>query len=129
MFGGGGGGGMDPRKMKQMMEQMGVDMEELDANRVVIETDDADLVFEDVDVNKIDARGQETYQVVGSPEEREAGSASGAADADADAEESDGIPDDDIEIVSMRTGASEDAAREALEENDGDLAAAVDQLE
>mgnify|MGYP006287873701 CR=1 FL=1 len=117
---------MDPRKMKQMMEQMGIDMEELDATRVVIETDDADLVFEDVDVNKIDARGQETYQVVGSPEEREAGSASGAADADGDADES---PDDDVEIVSMRTGASEDAAREALEENDGDLAAAVDQLE
>ena len=128
MFGG-GGGGLDPRKMKQMMEQMGVDMEELDATRVVIETDDADLVFEDVDVNKIDARGQETYQVVGSPEEREAGSASGAADADGDADESAGIPDDDVEIVSMRTGASEDAAREALEENDGDLAAAVDQLE
>ncbi|WP_256392610.1 nascent polypeptide-associated complex protein [Natronoarchaeum rubrum] len=131
MFGG-GGGGMDPRKMKQMMEQMGVDMEELDANRVVIETDDADLVFEDVDVNKIDARGQETYQVVGSPEEQEAGSAAGAIESESggdDAEESAGVPDDDVEIVAMRTGASEDAAREALEANDGDLAAAVDQLE
>ncbi|MFC6727794.1 nascent polypeptide-associated complex protein [Natronoarchaeum mannanilyticum] len=131
MFGG-GGGGMDPRKMKQMMEQMGVDMEELDANRVVIETDDADLVFEDVDVNKIDARGQETYQVVGSPEERDAGSAAGAiesGDSEDATDESAGVPDDDVEIVAMRTGASEDAAREALEENDGDLAAAVDQLE
>jgi len=122
---------MDPRKMKQMMEQMGVDMEELDANRVVIETDDVDLVFEDVDVNKIDARGQETYQVVGSPEEQEAGSAAGAIESGSgdDADESAGVPDDDVEIVAMRTGASEDAAREALEENDGDLAAAVDQLE
>jgi nascent polypeptide-associated complex subunit alpha len=129
MFGG-GGGGLDPRKMKQMMEQMGIDMEELDANEVIIRTDDADLVFEDVDVNKIDARGQETYQVVGTPEERDAGSAGGAAEGgDADSESDGAVPDDDVELVAMRTGASEDAAREALEDTDGDLAAAVEQLE
>jgi len=37
-----GGGGMNPRKMKQMMKQMGIDVEELDAERVVIETADGD---------------------------------------------------------------------------------------
>ncbi|MFW6000079.1 MAG: Nascent polypeptide-associated complex protein, partial [Halorubrum sp.] len=26
-----GGGGMNPRKMKQMMKQMGIDVEEIDA--------------------------------------------------------------------------------------------------
>jgi len=127
MFGG-GGGGMDPRKMKQMMEQMGVNMEDIDAEKVIIQTPDADLVFTDADVNKIDARGQETYQIVGSPDEQEPGSAGGSAAA-VESGDAGGVPDEDVEIVAMRTGASEDDAREALEANDGDLAAAVDQLE
>ncbi|OYR56713.1 Nascent polypeptide-associated complex protein, partial [Halorubrum sp. E3] len=58
-----GGGGMNPRKMKQMMKQMGIDVEELDAERVVIETADGDdLVFDGAQVTKMDAQGQETYQ-------------------------------------------------------------------
>ena len=31
MFGG-GGGGLDPRKMQKMMEQMGIDIDEIDAH-------------------------------------------------------------------------------------------------
>jgi len=130
MFGG-GGGGLNPRKMKQMMEQMGIDVEELDATEVVIRTDDGDLVFEDADVTRMDARGQETYQIVGEPIERdpsaiegEAEAGDGAADAGADE-----IPDDDVEIVAMRAGVDEATAREALRAVDGDLAAAVDRLE
>jgi nascent polypeptide-associated complex subunit alpha len=128
MFGG-GGGGLDPRKMKQMMEQMGVDFEELDAERVVIETPDGDLVFTDAQVNKIDAQGQETYQVVGTPEMQE--SADGGAES-ADGGDDGGaaaIPQDDVELVATRTGVSEPEARKALEEADGDLAAAVERLE
>jgi len=64
-----GGGGMNPRKMKQMMKQMGIDVEELDAERVVVETADGDLVFDGPQVTKMDAQGQETYQIVGEPEE------------------------------------------------------------
>ena len=114
--------------MEQMMKQMGIDVEDIDAEEVIIRTSEHDLVFTDAEVTKMDARGQETYQIIGSPEEREAGSA-GSADAE-DAGGSDaGIPDDDVEIVAMRTGSSEEQAREALEANDGDLAAAVEDLE
>ena len=122
MFGG-GGGGLNPSKMKQMMEQMGIDIEDIDAEEVVIRTGEADLVFTDAEVQRMDAQGQQTYQVVGSPErrERDAGAATGGTD--------DGIPQDDIDLVAQRTGASEDAAREALEAEDGDLAAAVERLE
>ncbi len=132
MFGG-GGGGLNSRKMKQMMEQMGIDIEEIDAQEVVITTPDRKLVFTDAEVQKMDAQGQETYQVVGSPELREAGALE--ADADEDAEEATeaaddaGVPDEDIELVAQRTGASEEAAREALEASGGDLAAAVERLE
>ena len=134
-----GGGGMNPRKMKQMMKQMGIDVEELDAERVVIETAEADLVFEGPQVTKMDAQGQETYQIVGSPEAVENAGAGGTAgaveggdaagDAATDAADDGGIPDGDVELVAERAGVPKSTARETLEDNDGDLAAAIAALE
>jgi nascent polypeptide-associated complex subunit alpha len=126
-----GGGGMNPRKMKQMMEQMGIDVTELDAEEVVIRTADEELVFSDAQVTRMDAQGQETYQVVGEPESREPGSGAaaieGGGDADADADE--GPDPDDVALVAQRASVDEETAREALEATDGDLAAAVARLE
>jgi nascent polypeptide-associated complex subunit alpha len=129
MFGG-GGGGLDPSKMKQMMEQMGIDIEDIDAEEVVIRTADEELVFSDADVQRMDAQGQETYQIVGSPETRDPG-AGGAGDPadDESGGENSGVPRADVELVAGRTGTSPDRAREALEATDGDLAAAVERLE
>ena len=116
---------MNPRKMKQMMEQMGIDVDEIDAEEVIIRTGDGEeLYFSDAEVTRMDARGQQTYQIVGEPETREAG----GVDADAEPAGAE-IPDSDVEIVATRTGASEEEARVALEETDGDLAAAVERLE
>ncbi|WP_181685661.1 nascent polypeptide-associated complex protein [Halorhabdus salina] len=126
MFGG-GGGGLNPRKMKQMMEQMGIDMEDIEAEEVVIKTPDGDLVFDDAEVQLMEAQGQKTYQVVGEPEQREGG-ASGDADTAADDVDA-GVPQADVDIVVQRAGVDEATAREALEEADGDLAAAVASLE
>jgi nascent polypeptide-associated complex subunit alpha len=125
-----GGGGMNPRKMKQMMEQMGIDVTELDVEEVVIRTGDEDLVFADAQVTRMDAQGQQTYQVVGEPESREPGaSAIESADADADDDDDGGIPDDDVALVAENAGVDAETAREALEETDGDLAAAIAALE
>lgn len=119
----GGGGGLNPRKMQQMMKQMGIELEEVDATSVIIRTEDGEeLVFDQPDVTRMDARGQQTYQIVGDPTVQ---SAADTDDSDADAE----IPEADIEIVAQRTGASEAEARKALEESEGDLAAAVSRLE
>ncbi|MGB9986333.1 nascent polypeptide-associated complex protein [Salarchaeum japonicum] len=126
----GGGGGMNPRKMKQMMEQMGIDVDELDAEEVVIRLKDgSELVFADADVTLMDARGQETYQIIGDPEERESTAGEIEASDDDSESESAGIPDDDVELVAARAGVSEDEAREALEATGGDLAAAIDRVE
>ncbi|ELY77699.1 nascent polypeptide-associated complex protein [Natrinema gari] len=127
MFGG-GGGGLNPRKMEQMMEQMGIDVEDIDAEEVIIRTDEHDLVFDDAEVTKMDARGQETYQVIGSPAKVESGSADDSGGTD-DADAGSSIPDDDIDLVATRAGVSEDEARAALEDNGGDLAAAIESLE
>ena len=130
----GGGGGFDPRKMQQMMDQFGIDLTEIDAEEVVIRTEDEELVFHDAEVQKMDAQGQATYQVIGSPESRARGEggADGGATGGDDGGDSGGTPavePQDVEIVAQRTGASEDRAREALEETDGDLAAAGERLE
>ncbi|GAB3699173.1 nascent polypeptide-associated complex protein [Halorubrum pallidum] len=131
---------MNPRKMKQMMKQMGIDVEELEAERVVIETADGDLVFDGAQVTKMDAQGQETYQIVGSPEEVADAGAGGSAstpavegdDPDATARDAgvvDAIPEEDVTLVAERAGVPESTAREALEDADGDLAAAIAELE
>lgn len=133
---------MNPRKMKQMMKQMGIDVEELDAERVVIETADGDLVFDGAQVTKMDAQGQETYQIVGSPKEVADAGAGGSAggetpavegddpDATADgADVVDAIPEEDVALVAERAGVPKSTAREALENADGDLATAIAELE
>jgi nascent polypeptide-associated complex subunit alpha len=135
----GGGGGLDPRKMKQMMKQMGIEVTEIDASEIVIRTDDEELVFTDVEVQRMDAQGQATYQIVGDPETRALGESGGSKTADetaasggadeVDVGAADEIPDSDVEIVAQRTGVTEEAAREALEAENGDLAAAVSRLE
>jgi nascent polypeptide-associated complex subunit alpha len=129
MFGG-GGGGLDPRKMQQMMKQMGIEVDDIEAEEVVIRTADGEeLVFSDPDVTRMDARGQHTYQVVGDAETREASGSSDSDSAGSAEESTSAIPDADVEIVAQRAGATEDEAREALDAVNGDLAAAIERLE
>ena len=117
---------MNPRKMRQMMDQMGIDVTEIDAEEVIIRTDDTEYVFHDADVQRMDAQGQQTYQIVGEPDERPRGDED---DADADADADDGaVADQDVEIVAQRADVPESEAREALTET-GDLAAAVQHLQ
>lgn len=118
-----GGGGLDPRKMQQMMEQMGIETSDIDAKEVIIRTADEDLVFTSPEVQRISAQGQDTYQIVGEPDTQQAQDDTESESADA------AIPDEDVEIVAQRAGASTDQARKALEAEDGDLAAAVSRLE
>jgi nascent polypeptide-associated complex subunit alpha len=122
-----GGGGMNPRKMKQMMEQMGIDVSELDAEEVVIRTADEELVFSGPQVTRMDAQGQMTYQIVGEPETHERGASEDETGAEAATDE--GVPESDVQIVAERAGVDAETAREALVAEDGDLAAAISRLE
>ncbi|MFB6129675.1 MAG: nascent polypeptide-associated complex protein [Salinigranum sp.] len=127
-----GGGGMNPRKLQQMMKQMGIEVDELDAEEVVIRTADEELVFTDPEVTRMDAQGQQTYQVVGEPQARDRGAAEVEAAEGAEEAADSGaaaIPDSDVGIVAERAGVPAEKAREALEAADGDLAAAISRLE
>ncbi len=61
----GGMGGLDPRKMQALMKQMGINQDEIPAKRVIIETEDSNIVIDNPSVTKIDMKGQISFQVSG----------------------------------------------------------------
>lgn len=107
--------GMNPRKMNQMMKKMGVAQSEIDATEVIIRTPEKEIVIVNPSVQKVNMMGQQTYQVSGAEQVR-------ALETKAE------INDDDVKTVVDQTGVSEDDARAAIEEADGDLAEAIMKL-
>ncbi len=103
-------GGMNPKKMQAMMKQLGINQEEIDAVRVTIEkSDGGKIVIENPSVSKVTMQGQETFQVVG----------------DAREESDETISEEDIKLVTEKTGRGEGEVRRALEESEGDIAEAI----
>ncbi|MDD6534916.1 MAG: nascent polypeptide-associated complex protein [Methanosphaera sp.] len=117
-------GGINPKQLKQMertMKKMGMDMKDInDVEEVVIVLKDKELVIKNPEVSKMNAMGQETYQVVGEAQERIKGSRSEPTSVE--------IDDDDIELVASQTGKTRKEAQQALEEVNGDLAEAIMKL-
>ncbi|MFB6242327.1 MAG: nascent polypeptide-associated complex protein [Candidatus Nanosalina sp.] len=97
MFGG--------KDMAKMMKQMGVDMEELDADRVEVHIGDEKLVFNAPEISKIDAQGNEIFQLQGSYSREEKSSEPE-------------VEEEDIDLVVEKTGASREDAREALKDSE-----------
>ena len=92
-----------------MARKMGIQSVEIPAEEVIIRTSDKEIVIRNPQVSKVNMMGQETFQVIGEPEERSKKP----------------YTDEDIETVSKQTGASAEDAENALIESDGDLAKAI----
>src|SRR3989338_6497451 len=101
-------GGMNPAKMKGMMKQLGIEQEEIDAERVIIEKSDGRIVIESPQVSKIKMQGQETWQIAGEAREEELG-----------------IKESDVLLVMEKTGKNREKSIKALEEANGDIAEAI----
>lgn len=104
--------GMNSRQMQSMMRKMGIVQQEIDAVQVIIRTPNEELVFEHPQVSKVNMMGQETYQVVGTPQKK-------SIDSTPD------ISSEDINAVMAQTQVGEEQAREALVKHKGDIAAAI----
>jgi len=102
--------GFNPRKAAQLMKQMGIKQEEIPASEVIIKTKDKEIVIKNPSVAKIEMAGQSSFQVSGTVEERELKSE---------------IKGEDIKTVIEQTNCTEEEARKALEESEGDLAKAI----
>ncbi len=108
--------GMNPKQLKQMqrsMKQMGMDMKDIKGvSEVIIKFKNKELVITNPKVNLMNFMGQDTYQISGKAKEKKV-------------EVELVIPDDDVELVATQTGVSQDEARKALQETNGDLAEAI----
>ncbi|MCC7549868.1 MAG: nascent polypeptide-associated complex protein [Methanobacterium sp.] len=108
--------GMNPKQLKQMqraMKQMGMDMKDVKGvSEVIIKFKNKEIVINNPKVNLMNFMGQDTYQISGKTKERKV-------------EVELVIPDDDVELVATQTGVSQDEAREALKDANGDLAEAI----
>ncbi len=107
--------GMNPRKMQQMMKQMGIQQSEMPAREVIIRMDDKEIIINNPSVSKVNMMGQETFQITGEIEERSL-------------ETKPEINEDDVKTVMEQTNVSEEEARNAIEESEGDLAEAIMKL-
>jgi len=109
---------MDPRTMRKFQKQ--TKTEELKALEVRIKLPDRTLLFKTPAVTMTQLAGQETYVIMGTPEEV----------AEEEKEKSQGpvIPQGDIKLVAERAGVSEAEAREALIKSGGDIAEAIIRL-
>jgi nascent polypeptide-associated complex subunit alpha len=108
--------GMNPRMMKQAMKRMGIQQQEIDATEVIIRTPEKEIIIQDPSVSKVNMMGQETWQVVGEAVEKAL-------------ETTPEINEDDIKTVIEQTNCSKEAAKEAIEKHEGDLAAAIMELQ
>ena len=99
--------------MQAMMKQMGINQEEIDANRVVIERDDGNIIIENPNVVKIGMQGQENFQITGDVSEEKG-----------EVEEVDNT-NEDIKTLMDKCNCLEEEAKLALEKANGDLTEAI----
>jgi len=90
---------------------MGINQEDLDAQRVIIEFSDKKIILDNPSVQKVKMSGQMSYQISG--EERE--------------ESLEKFSEDDILLVMQKTGKSKEEVLSVLEETN-DIAEAIVKL-
>ncbi len=105
------GGKINPRQMNQMMRRLGINVKEIEnVQKVIIQTDTKQYIFDEASVTIMDAQGQKTYQITGKVRILE---------------KKEEIPKADIELVMQQTGKTSKEAEEALKETKGDIAEAI----
>lgn len=117
------GGRVNPKQLNAMMRQMGIQMEDIDGvEEVVIRTADKEIVLTEASVQKMTAKGEVTWQVMGKAATRPRSDAKPAAPAAPVKLE---IRDEDVDFVAGQANVSKEAARKALEAANGEPAEAI----
>ncbi|MDP2925346.1 MAG: nascent polypeptide-associated complex protein [Nanoarchaeota archaeon] len=104
--------GIDPKKMQSMMRQMGIAQEEINAEKVIIETPEKSIIIENPSVIKVKMQGQANFQISGDVKEVQ-------KEVEKDTKE------EDIKTIMEKTGCSEVEAKKALKDSNGDLTEAI----
>jgi len=107
-------GRMNARQLNQMMKRFGINVKTIDnVEKVIIQTDTKEYVFDEAEVSVMEAQGQKTFQIIGEPTVKS---------RSANSEET---TNEDVKLIMEQTGKSEADARKALKETNGDIAEAI----
>jgi len=105
---------MNSRQLNQMMKRFGINVKNIDnVEKVIIQTDTKEYVFDTAEVTIMEAQGQKTFQIIGEPIVKTRGG------------NSETTLKEDIKLIMEQTGKSEAEVRKALKETNGDLAEAI----
>jgi len=120
------------RQMRRKMQQQGIDMDQIDAIRVIIEGPEKTLVINQPEVVLMKQAGQEIYQVIGEAEEFDPedvliAEKEEAEDIDPldDFELKPTITENDIMLVAAQTNVDKKEAEAVLKDCNGDIAKAI----
>ncbi|MBD3194002.1 MAG: hypothetical protein GF317_03035 [Candidatus Lokiarchaeota archaeon] len=123
------------RAMRRKMQQQGIDMDQIEATRVVIEGPEKTLVINQPEVVLMKQMGQEIYQVIGdaeeySPEEVQVAEGEKIEEhEDLSYEEEEElkptITENDIMLVAAQANVEKAEAEAVLRECEGDIAKAI----
>ena len=98
--------------MKQAMKKMGMTQEDVPATEVIVRFEDREWVFPEPQLLKVNAMGQDNFQLTGEFQER-------SLDTTPD------ISEEDVKTVMEQASCSEEEAKEAIKKADGNLAEAI----
>jgi nascent polypeptide-associated complex subunit alpha len=121
------------RQMRRKMQQQGIEMDQIEATRVIIEGVDKTLVLTQPEVVLMKQAGQEIYQIIGTAEETSSSditiaSSDSTIDGDSESEEIDyksTITENDIMLVAAQANVDKKEAETILKECNGDIAKAI----
>ncbi|MHA1670922.1 MAG: nascent polypeptide-associated complex protein [Promethearchaeota archaeon] len=118
------------RQMRRRMQQQGIDMEQVEATRVIIEGQNKTLIIDQPEVILMKQMGQEIYQVMGDAHEASQGEEI-IIEPDQDEEllfqdkVKITISENDVMLVATQANVDNEEARAVLTDCEGDIAKAI----
>ncbi|MFX1454205.1 MAG: nascent polypeptide-associated complex protein [Promethearchaeota archaeon] len=126
------GSQMASRQMRRRMQQQGIEMDQIDATRVIIEGIEKTFILEQPEVILMKQAGQEIYQIIGQAEEYSPDEITVGTDIESQegeilepAEMKPTITENDIMLVASQANVDRKEAESVLIECNGDIAKAI----
>ena len=120
------------RQMRRRMQQQGIEMDQINATRVIIESQEKTLVIDQPEVVLMKQMGQEIYQIIGEAEEYSVGEVrigekeeGEIAEVTEEYEAKPVITENDIMLVAAQAKVDKEEANAALIDSEGDIAKAI----
>ncbi|OYT43499.1 MAG: nascent polypeptide-associated complex protein [Candidatus Aenigmarchaeota archaeon ex4484_56] len=100
---------INPKQIEKIARQMGMKIETIDAEEVIIKSENSEIIIRNPQISKVCMKGQETFQISGEIIEKNL------------------QEEEDIELIMQKTGVDKETAEKALKEY-GDIISAIKNL-